>query len=101
MTRVETDLPEPRPVRFWRGVSGAFAAGLVLLALAVVGVQVYAGTKDLPGPGVDVVLGHVLAAAVAVAAQLLADRKRGWPAATLSLVVVLVGALALWLFWWE
>ncbi|GGP61053.1 hypothetical protein GCM10010185_36940 [Saccharothrix coeruleofusca] len=97
---METDLPEPRLARVWRGLSGAFAAGLVLLALVMIGVQVYAGTRDLPGPGLDVVLGHVLAAVIAVVAQLLADRRRGWPAAALSLLVVVAGAVALWLFWW-
>ncbi|WP_433268703.1 hypothetical protein ACQPZF_04885 [Actinosynnema sp. CS-041913] len=97
MTKVET---EPRVLRVWRGVSGAVAVGLVLLALALIGVQVYAGTRDLPGPGVDVVLWHVLAAALAVVAQVFADRRSRWPAVACGLAVLVVGAITLWLFWW-
>lgn len=92
--------PEPRLARLWRGVSGALAVGLVLLALAMIGVQVYAGTHDLPGPGLDVVIGHVAAAAAAVVAQVVADRRRGWAVAVCGLVVVLLAAATLWFFWW-
>ncbi|MBB5956139.1 hypothetical protein FHS29_002725 [Saccharothrix tamanrassetensis] len=97
MTNVET---EPRVLRTWRGVSGAVAVGLVLLALALIGVQVYAGAHDLPGPGVDVVIGHVVAALVAVVAQVFADRRTRWVSAGCSLAVLVVGAITLWLFWW-
>ena len=92
--------PEPRLARLWRGVSGALAVGLVLLALAMIGVQVYAGSRDLPGPGLDVVLGHVGAAAAAVVAQVVADRRRGWAVAVCGLVVVLLAVATLWFFWW-
>ncbi|RKT52679.1 hypothetical protein [Saccharothrix australiensis] len=97
MTNVET---EPRALRVWRGASGAVAVGLVLLALALIGVQVYAGSHDLPGPGVDVVVGHAVAAVVAVVAQIFADRRTGWAATTCGLVVLAAGATALWSFWW-
>ncbi len=92
--------PEPRVARAWRGVSGALAVGLVLLALGMIGVQVYAGTRDLPGPGLDVVGGHAAAAVAAVAAQLVADRRKGWVVAVCGLAVVVLTALTLWLFWW-
>ena len=97
MTQVET---EPRVLRVWRGVSGAVAVGLVLLALALLGVQVYAGTRDLHGPGVDMVLGHVVVAVLAVVAQVVADRAKRWVAAGASLGVLVVGAIVLWLYWW-
>ncbi|XVV04773.1 hypothetical protein ACQPW3_04985 [Actinosynnema sp. CA-248983] len=97
MTQVET---EPRLLRVWRGVSGAVAVGLVLLALALLGVQVYAGTRDLHGPGVDMVAGHVVAGLVAVVGQVVADRARRWIAAGASLGVLVVGALVLWVYWW-
>lgn len=92
--------PEPRLARLWRGVSGVLAVGLALLALAMIGVQVYAGTHDLPGPGLGVVIGHVAAAAAAVAAQVVADRRRGWPVALCGLLVVLLAAATMWFYWW-
>ncbi|CCH28245.1 putative secreted protein [Saccharothrix espanaensis DSM 44229] len=91
---------EPRVLRTWRGVGGSVAVGLVLLALALIGVQVYAGLHDLPGPGVGVVLGHLLAAAVAVVAQVVADRRTGWVAGLCGLAVLVAGATTLWVFWW-
>ncbi|MEJ2855245.1 MULTISPECIES: hypothetical protein [unclassified Saccharothrix] len=97
MTQVET---EPRLLRVWRGAGGAVAVGLVLLALALIGVQVYAGTRDLHGPGLDMVIGHVVAGAAAVGAQVVADRSRRWVAAAASLGVFVVGALVLWVYWW-
>jgi hypothetical protein len=92
--------PEPRLARLWRGVGGALAVGLVLLTLALIGVQVYAGTRDLPGPGLDVVAGHGVAALAAVVAQVVADRRRGWVVALCGLLVVLLAAATLWFFWW-
>ncbi|MEU7528811.1 hypothetical protein AB0A74_23975 [Saccharothrix sp. NPDC042600] len=97
MTQVET---EPRLLRVWRGISGAVAVGLVLLALALLGVQVYAGTRDLPGPGVDMVIGHVVAGAVAVVGQVVADRARRWVAVGAGVGVLVVGAVVLWVYWW-
>jgi hypothetical protein len=91
---------EHRLVRVWRGASGAVAVGLVLLALAMIGVQIYAGTRDLPGPGLDVVIGHVALAAAAVTAQVIADRGTRWVAAACGLAVIVVGAATLWFFWW-
>ena len=92
--------PEARLARLWRGVSGALAVGLVLLALGLIGVQDYAGARDLPGPGLDVVAGHGVAAVAAVVAQVVADRGRGWVVALCGLLVVLLAASTLWFFWW-
>jgi hypothetical protein len=91
---------EPAVAKLWRGVTGAFAAGLVLLALAMLVVQVYAMGRTLPGPGWDVVAGHWLTAVIAVVAQRYADRRQGWLSALFSLVVLVVGLGALWIFWW-
>ncbi|MEV8439822.1 hypothetical protein AB0425_20810 [Actinosynnema sp. NPDC051121] len=99
MTMVDSR-PEPRLARLWRGVSGALAVGLVLLALAMIGVQFYAGARDLPGPGPAVVAGHGVAAVIAVVAQVVADRRRGWAVALCGLVVVLLVVATLWFFWW-
>ncbi|MFC6092170.1 hypothetical protein [Saccharothrix lopnurensis] len=99
MTMVDSR-PEPRVARLWRGVSGAFAVGLVLLALALIGVQVYAGAHDLPGPGLDVVAGHVGAAVAAAVAQVFADRRQGRAVTACGLVVVVLTALTMWFYWW-
>lgn len=92
--------PEGRVAKTWRGVSGTLAAGLVLLALGVIAVQVYAGNQGLPGPGTEVVAGHVVAAVLAVVGQLFADRRTGVVSALTSLAVLGVAAATLWLYWW-
>ncbi|HEX6346123.1 hypothetical protein [Umezawaea sp.] len=103
---VELHTPEARPrrerlvARAWRGISGAFAVGLVLLAVATVAVQWYAGGRNLPGLGWGVVIGHWVVAALAVVCQIFADRRRGWTAALFSLGVLLVGFTGLWIYWW-
>lgn len=103
---VELHAPKPAPrrerlvARMWRGVSGAFAMGLVLLAIATVVVQWYARGRGLPGPGWDVVAGHWLVAVLGVVAQVFADRRRGWVAALCSLAVLVVGLAGLWIYWW-
>ncbi|GAA1307084.1 hypothetical protein [Saccharothrix xinjiangensis] len=99
MTMVDSR-PEPRVAKVWRGVSGTLAVGLVLLALALIGVQVYAGTRDLPGPGLDVVAGHAAAAVAAAVAQVLADRRTGRAVTLCGLVVVVLTALTMWFYWW-
>jgi hypothetical protein len=103
---VELHTPEVTPrrerlvARMWRGISGAFAVGLVLLAIATVVVQRYAGGRDLPGLGWDVVAAHWAVAVAAVACQVFADRRRGWVAAGFSLGVLVVGFGVLWVYWW-
>ncbi|MCS7479719.1 hypothetical protein ACFFQW_39030 [Umezawaea endophytica] len=103
---VELHTPETRPqreqlaARTWRGISGAFTVGLVLLAIATVAVQWYAGGRDLPGLGWDVVTGHWIMAALAVVCQIFADRRRGWKAALFSLGALTVGFTGLWIYWW-
>lgn len=86
--------------RMWRGISGAFTVGLVLLAIATVVVQWYAGGRDLPGLGWGVVTGHGVVAVVAIVCQVFADRRRGWVAALFSLGVLVAGFTGLWIYWW-
>ncbi|WP_285646800.1 hypothetical protein [Lentzea sp. NBRC 102530] len=99
---MEVDVAE-RPSRvfgFLRAVSGVLAVGLVLLALGNIGVQFYANTRDLPGPGTVSVVAHVVAAVLVVGAQIAADRYADWRAPVASLGVFVVGAATLWTFWW-
>ncbi len=95
--------PDP-PVRrrsgFWREASGALALGLCVLAAVVLGFQIVAWFRGTPGPGFLTVAGHLAAAGLALLAQWYADRRRGWPGTAAIAAVFVIGALALWLFWW-
>lgn len=101
-------LPKPeasanpiRPTnRFWRELSGALAVGLAALAAVVVVFQLLAWAREVPGPGVLVVLGHLVAAGLAVLVQRFADHHAGWRCALAVLGVTITTAAALWLFWW-
>ncbi len=85
---------------FWRELAGALTFGLCLLALVVLGVQILSWVQGVPGPGVGVVIGHIVAAVAAIMAQRFADRRRG-PMASLGVFAVLISAAgALWFFWW-
>jgi hypothetical protein len=71
-----------------------------VLAVVVVVFQVLAFARDMPGPGAMTVVGHIVAAVLAVFVQRYADRLAGWAAAASVLGVVAVSGAALWLFWW-
>jgi hypothetical protein len=86
--------------RLGAAFSGALCAGLVVLAVALVGAWLVAVLSSDPGPRGALVAGHAVAAVAAVALQRVVDRRAdpiGWLAAGGVLVVtVLVGML----FWW-
>lgn len=81
-------------------MSGVLAVGMVLLALGNIGVQFYANSRDLPGPGTLSVTAHVVAAVLAIAGQIVADRYADWKAPVASLAVLVVAGTTLWTFWW-
>jgi hypothetical protein len=87
--------------RLGRAVSGALCAGLAVLAVALVGVWLVARAEGDPGPGASALVGHLMAAAVAVALQRVAERRAdrvgSLAAAGVVLAVLLVGAL----YWWS
>ncbi|MQA10807.1 MAG: hypothetical protein GEU98_20080 [Pseudonocardiaceae bacterium] len=83
-----------------RGVSGALSLGLVVLALVVAAAQVLALSDNADGPGPLPVIGHLIAAAIAVACQQMADRRGGLPSVLGVLGVFAVTGAALWMFWW-
>jgi hypothetical protein len=92
-----------RPSRTYgilRAVSGVLAVGMVLLALGNIGVQFYANSRDLPGPGTLSVTAHVVAALLVVAGQIVADRYADWKAPVASLAVLIITGATLWTFWW-
>jgi hypothetical protein len=86
--------------RLLRGTTGVFAASMVLLFLIVLGAQIYFQSTGYPGLGWPAVGGHLVAAALAVFCQRLADRRAGALAVLAGLAVVVITALTLWLFWW-
>lgn len=82
-----------------RGLTGSLAAGLVVLAVTLVGVQIWADAHGKPGPGLGVVIGHFAPAAVAVALQALADRRRDLVGGVSALGVG-ISVLATLTYWW-
>lgn len=87
-------------MRLLRGVSGAVAAGVVVLTLVVLGTAVLAGRRGFPGPGGESLAWHIGLAVVVVAAQVFADRKRGFAAFGGALVVFAAAGWLLWSQWW-
>ena len=87
--------------RRFRWLTGSLAAGLLLLALVLVGVQFYANAHGMNGPGIGVVIGHFVAAGVALALQAVADRRGDARGALATLGVFAVVSGALWLWWWS
>ncbi|MFF1610236.1 hypothetical protein ACFVYA_20855 [Amycolatopsis sp. NPDC058278] len=85
--------------RWWRGFTGSLAAGLTVLALGVLVVAGICLFTGAPGPGATLLVGHPMAAALALLAQRVADRRNGPPAVGAGLAVVLFTVSALTLFW--
>ncbi|MQA61069.1 MAG: hypothetical protein GEU86_06160 [Actinophytocola sp.] len=85
--------------RLLRGVAGTLAAGLVLLAVVLLGVEMFGSDLGVRGPGTMMVLAHVLAAALALGAVIVADRVRGLLAAVTLLGALAVAGFTLWAFW--
>ncbi|MGO4617755.1 hypothetical protein AB4305_28665 [Nocardia sp. 2YAB30] len=69
--------------------------------LVVVGASVIADRRGFPGPGGESVTWHVVIAAIAVAAQMYSDRRRGFPAFSGSGLVFVVAGVLLWTQWWS
>jgi hypothetical protein len=84
----------------WRGLTGALAAGLVVLALVVLGSGVLALITGTPGPAVFMLVGHPVAAVLALVAQRFVDTKRRRVAGVAAVAVLAITAATLWLFWW-
>jgi hypothetical protein len=84
-----------------RTVSGMVAAGLVVLALALIAVWGAASAAGAPGPGLPMLLGHAVAAAAAVALHRRSRRRSGRAGYLAALgppaILLLVGVL----FWWS
>ncbi|SDJ71164.1 hypothetical protein SAMN04487820_101417 [Actinopolyspora mzabensis] len=86
--------------RAFRGSTGALTAGLLVLTVVLVGVQLWGSGLGGVGPGWQMLLGHGLASVAALLLQLAADRGRRSVALWCSLAAMLVvlGTLTYW--WW-
>jgi hypothetical protein len=94
-----SDSPAKERGRWWRGFTGSLAAGLTVLALGVLSVAAISLYTDAPGPGPMLLIGHPVAAVLALLAQRVADRRHGPAAVGAGLAVVLFTVSALTLFW--
>ena len=94
------DRERPPRGRWWRGLTGSLAAGLAGLAVIVLGAGLLCSFLGAPGPGVWLLVGHPVAAVLALVAQRFADRGEGRAAGAAGAVVVVLVLAALWLFWW-
>jgi len=90
-----------RASRWWRGFTGSLAAGLAVLAVLVLAAGALCAVQDFPGPGAEAMIAHPVAAALALPAQRVADRKDGPVAAAAGVLVVVILVVALWTFWWS
>lgn len=79
-----------------RGLAGSLAAGLVLLTLGLLAAELLTPSS---GPGVAVLVGHAVAAVLAIVAAVVADRSRGFVTAAAVTAVLLVVAATLWVYW--
>ncbi|VVJ24651.1 Uncharacterised protein [Amycolatopsis camponoti] len=100
----ESDAEEPAEPgkpggRWWRGFTGSLAAGLTVLAIGVLVVAAIDLNTGAPGPGAVLLVGHPVAAVLALLAQRVADRRNGAPAVGAGVAVVLFTVSALTLFW--
>ncbi|KZB82398.1 hypothetical protein [Amycolatopsis regifaucium] len=86
---------------FWRGLTGSLAAGMVVLASCVLVIAAICLFTGAPGPGLLMLIGHPVAAVLAVLAQRTADARNGRVAGFAGLGVVVSVAAALSLFWWN
>ncbi|MCE7008413.1 hypothetical protein LWC34_37210 [Kibdelosporangium philippinense] len=94
------DRPKRRKGRFWRELTGALAAGLVVLAVAIFVLQIISWSKGVPGLGVVELIGHIVAAGLAIYAQRTVNRSSGRPAMIAGLGIGVITLLVLVLFWW-
>lgn len=87
-------------VRAARVVSGIVTGAVLVLLFLVCGAHYLGGNRDFPGPGTESVAAHVVAAVVAVVAQVIADRRRGPISVVAAIVVVFTASILLFTQWW-
>ncbi|ATL70332.1 hypothetical protein [Nocardia terpenica] len=88
-------------MRVLRALSGIVAGGMAVLALVVLVTEVLGARDGFPGPGAASVGWHIGLAALAVAAQVFSDRRRGFAAFSGSMVVFVAAGYLLVTQWWN
>jgi hypothetical protein len=100
-TQQTVELATPgRKSSFWRELSGALAAGVVVLTVVVLVLEINSWVRGVPGLGTWVLVGHVVGSVLAVVAQRQVDRREGRPALLAGLGLGVVVLAVLLLFWW-
>jgi hypothetical protein len=89
-----------RGSRRWRGITGSLAAGLVVLALALLGERALSLITPVPAPVLPTLLGFPVAAVLA-SSRSGSDHGRGRPAGIAAAAVLVITAATLLLFWWD
>lgn len=92
-----------RPSRFGsfaRALGGALSAGLLVVALGLLGVQIWAGSSALGGPGTPDVVTHLAAAVLALVLSAVADRRRDRVGGLCCLLAFVCVIGTIWLWWW-
>lgn len=88
-----------------RGLSGVISGGLVAMALAVLVIAFLgdapnlSGMQSFAGPGTESIVVHILAAILAVVAQVFADKRRALMAFVVLVFVVALAGAVLWTQW--
>lgn len=85
---------------FVRALAGALSAGLLVVAFALLAVQIWAGYNHLGGPGVPDVVTHFAGALLALVFCVAADRRRGFAGGLCCLLAFACVAATLWFWWW-
>jgi hypothetical protein len=85
--------------RLLRGLSGTAAGGLVALFVVLLVGWMLTTRTGSAGPGTGMLVGHGLAAAAAVVAQVAADRRRDGVATLCSLGILALAVVVLCGYW--
>ncbi|GAB2725373.1 hypothetical protein [Nocardia thraciensis] len=88
-------------MRVFRALSGIVAGGLVVLSAVLIVAEFLGQRRGFPGPGTATLGWHIGLSIVAVAAQLFADRRRGFAVLFGSLVVFVAAGYLLVTQWWN
>jgi hypothetical protein len=83
-----------------RAAGGALAAGLAVLAVTLLVAWGWAVAHDDPGPRPRLLIGHLVAAALALTLQRVADRQARGIGRAASVGVLLVAGAVVAFFWW-
>jgi hypothetical protein len=85
--------------RALRGLSGVLTGGLAILLMVLVGSWVASALAGTPGPGAELLVGHLVAAGLAAWLQRVADQRSDTAGLVASCAVLLVAVVVALVFW--